>query len=95
MAMWKQWIVLFGGFYDLGVRSRSSNFDLARRVFSSISSSSSPSFFFNSPSANYLDDLWVFDTQEYKWKQVEFPLNFQKPSFVLPPHPFHPFLELF
>ncbi|KAL7412220.1 hypothetical protein BDY24DRAFT_352931, partial [Mrakia frigida] len=50
MAMWKQWIVLFGGFYDLGVRT------------------------------NYLDDLWVFDTQEYKWKQVEFPLNFQKPS---------------
>lgn len=24
----------------------------------------------------------MFDTQEYKWKQVEFPLNFQKPSFV-------------
>lgn len=24
MAMWKHWIVLFGGFYDLGVRSESS-----------------------------------------------------------------------
>jgi hypothetical protein len=49
MAMWKHFIVLFGGFYDLGVRT------------------------------NYLDDLWIFDTQEYKWKQIEFGLNVQKP----------------
>ncbi|CED85351.1 glycoside hydrolase family 38 protein [Phaffia rhodozyma] len=49
MAMWKHFIVLFGGFYDLGVRT------------------------------NYLDDLWVFDTQLYKWKQVEFPVTAQRP----------------
>ena len=33
--------------------------------------------------ANYLNDLWVFDTQEYKWKQVEFKENERKPSYVL------------
>ncbi|KAJ3551695.1 hypothetical protein NM688_g4559 [Phlebia brevispora] len=50
MAMWKHYIVLFGGFYDPGVRT------------------------------NYLNDLWVFDTQEYKWKQIEFKENERKPS---------------
>lgn len=29
---------------------------------------------------NYLQDLWVFDTQEYKWQQVEFKDNERKPS---------------
>ncbi|OBZ65625.1 Kelch repeat-containing protein 3 [Grifola frondosa] len=50
MAMWKHYIVLFGGFYDPGLKT------------------------------NYLNDLWLFDTQEYKWKQVEFKDNDRKPS---------------
>ncbi|KAH8103145.1 galactose oxidase [Cristinia sonorae] len=50
MAMWKHFIVLFGGFYDPGIRT------------------------------NYLNDLWLFDTQEYKWKQFEFKDNDRKPS---------------
>ncbi|KZT19732.1 galactose oxidase [Neolentinus lepideus HHB14362 ss-1] len=41
MAMWKHYIVLFGGFYDPGITTR------------------------------YLNDLWLFDTQEYRWKQIE------------------------
>ncbi|CCM00631.1 uncharacterized protein FIBRA_02668 [Fibroporia radiculosa] len=50
MAMWKHYIVLFGGFYDPGIRT------------------------------NYLNDLWLFDTQEYKWKQVELRDAERKPS---------------
>ncbi|GJE85417.1 galactose oxidase [Phanerochaete sordida] len=50
MALWKHYIVLFGGFYDPGIRT------------------------------NYLNDLWLFDTQEYKWKQAEFKENERKPS---------------
>ncbi|KAL4247565.1 Kelch domain-containing protein [Abortiporus biennis] len=50
MAMWKHYIVLFGGFYDPGIRT------------------------------NYLNDLWIFDTQEYKWKQIEFKDADRKPS---------------
>ncbi|KAI6025552.1 galactose oxidase [Pisolithus marmoratus] len=50
MAMWKHYIVLFGGFYDPGYRTR------------------------------YLNDTWVFDTQEYKWKQIEFKEADRKPS---------------
>ncbi|KIP05934.1 hypothetical protein PHLGIDRAFT_517119 [Phlebiopsis gigantea 11061_1 CR5-6] len=50
MAMWKHYVVLFGGFYDPGIRTK------------------------------YLDDLWLFDTQEYKWKQAEFKLNERRPS---------------
>jgi hypothetical protein len=34
--------------------------------------------------ARYLNDLWVFDTQEYKWCQVEFKETELKPSFVSP-----------
>ncbi|KAH6892783.1 hypothetical protein BKA70DRAFT_1324114 [Coprinopsis sp. MPI-PUGE-AT-0042] len=50
MAMWKHFVVLFGGFYDPGVTTR------------------------------YLNDLWIFDTQEYVWKQVEFRETELKPS---------------
>ncbi|KAF8164705.1 hypothetical protein B0H34DRAFT_686248 [Crassisporium funariophilum] len=50
MAIWKHFIVLFGGFYDPGITTR------------------------------YLNDLWLFDTQEYKWKQVEFRETDTKPS---------------
>lgn len=30
--------------------------------------------------ANYLNDLWLFDTQEYKWKQIEFRDADRKPT---------------
>ncbi|KIK70141.1 hypothetical protein GYMLUDRAFT_34611 [Collybiopsis luxurians FD-317 M1] len=50
MAVWKHYLVLFGGFYDPGITTR------------------------------YLDDLWVFDTLEYKWRQIEFRINETKPS---------------
>lgn len=53
MAMWKHYIVLFGGFYDPGITTR------------------------------YLNDLWVFDTQEYKWQQIEFRQTDTKPSWVV------------
>lgn len=50
MAIWKHYIVLFGGFYDPGVTTR------------------------------YLNDLWLFDTQEYKWWQAEFKDTEPRPS---------------
>ena len=68
--MWKHYIVLFGGFYDPGVRSM---YIVAQRH----ASSTHPGH-----AANYLSDLWVFDTQEYKWKQIEFRENERKPSCV-------------
>ncbi|KAH9980749.1 hypothetical protein BJV74DRAFT_887573 [Russula compacta] len=42
MALWKHYIILFGGFYDPGTITR------------------------------YMNDLWIFDTQEYKWQQIEY-----------------------
>ncbi|KAG1751993.1 hypothetical protein EDD22DRAFT_850622 [Suillus occidentalis] len=53
MAMWKHYIVLFGGFYDPGHRTQ------------------------------YLNDTWVYDTQEYKWRQIEFKDIDRKPSHIL------------
>ncbi|KAJ7685173.1 galactose oxidase [Mycena polygramma] len=50
MAIWKHFIVLFGGFYDPGITTR------------------------------YLNDLWLFDLQEYKWRQIEFRETDLKPS---------------
>ncbi|EED84544.1 predicted protein [Postia placenta Mad-698-R] len=50
MTMWKHYIVLFGGFYDPGLKT------------------------------NYLNDLWLFDTQEYKWRQVDLKDAERKPS---------------
>lgn len=41
MALWKHFIVMFGGFYDAGAETK------------------------------YLDDLWLFDTREYKWTRVD------------------------
>jgi hypothetical protein len=53
MALWKHYIVLFGGFYDPGIATR------------------------------YMNDLWVFDTQEYKWQQIEYKdPNERRPSSV-------------
>jgi hypothetical protein len=34
--------------------------------------------------AQYLNDTWVFDTQEYKWRQIEFKDIDRKPSYVVP-----------
>lgn len=34
--------------------------------------------------AQYLNDTWVFDTQEYKWRQIEFKDMDRKPSCVVP-----------
>ncbi|KAI5479162.1 Kelch repeat containing protein [Pseudohyphozyma bogoriensis] len=50
MVMWKQYIFLFGGFQDTGIRT------------------------------SYLSDLWVFDTNEYRWNQIEFSEHVQKPG---------------
>ncbi|KAF9510287.1 hypothetical protein BS47DRAFT_1409249 [Hydnum rufescens UP504] len=50
MALWKHYVVLFGGFYDPGVRTQ------------------------------YLNDLWVFDTQEYTWTQVVLRDTDRRPS---------------
>ncbi|KAJ7774810.1 galactose oxidase [Mycena metata] len=50
MAIWKHFIVLFGGFYDPGATTR------------------------------YLNDLWLFDLQEYKWRQIEFRETDLRPS---------------
>ncbi|EJD41287.1 galactose oxidase [Auricularia subglabra TFB-10046 SS5] len=50
MAMWKHYIVLFGGFYDPGIRT------------------------------HYLNDTWLFDTQEYKWQLLELGPNDRSPS---------------
>ncbi|KAF8313695.1 galactose oxidase [Clavulina sp. PMI_390] len=50
MAVWKHFFVLFGGFYDPGIRTQ------------------------------YLNDLWIFDMQEYKWTQIEMKDADRKPS---------------
>jgi hypothetical protein len=31
------------------------------------------------PIAQYLNDLWFFDIQEYKWHQIEFGVNDRRP----------------
>ncbi len=71
MAMWKHYVILFGGFYDPGIRSTSSFFYTTR-----------PFLKLFLREANYLNDLWYFDTQEYRWKQVEFKDTERKPSCV-------------
>ncbi|KAF8122064.1 hypothetical protein EV363DRAFT_1361534 [Boletus edulis] len=50
MAMWKHFIVPFGGFYDPGFRTQ------------------------------HLKDTWIFDKQEYKWRQFEFKDSERQPS---------------
>lgn len=32
--------------------------------------------------AQYLNDMWIFDTQEYKWRHIEFKESERKPSYV-------------
>ena len=70
--MWKHFIVLFGGFYDPGVRS----------MILVSSDATSHADVCILAAANYLNDLWIFDTQEYKWKQIDFKENERKPSSV-------------
>ena len=50
MAMWKHYIVLFGGFHDVGIRT------------------------------TYLSDLWLWDTMEYRWHEVQIRELDRKPS---------------
>ncbi|KAI8819415.1 uncharacterized protein EV422DRAFT_112068 [Fimicolochytrium jonesii] len=50
MTVWKNFVVLFGGFYD------------------------------NYKTTKYHDDLWLFDTTEYKWSKVEFSSLASKPG---------------
>ena len=70
MAMWKHYIVLFGGFYDPGIKSEHI---LCRKHYPTNSNTLTTT-------ANYLNDLWLFDTQEYKWRQIEFRDADRKPS---------------
>ena len=71
MAVWKHLIVLFGGFYDPGITSMSKRVPIVET-------------FHSEPyQARYLNDLWVFDTHEYKWTQVEFREMEAKPSRVV------------
>lgn len=65
--MWKHYVVLFGGFYDPGFKSKLDTSDLFTPETYRLK-------------ANYLNDLWIFDTQEYKWKQIEFKTNERQPS---------------
>ena len=32
--------------------------------------------------ANYLSDLWIFDTEEFKWKQIEYIDKDRAPGYV-------------
>jgi hypothetical protein len=50
MALWKHYIILFGGFHDVGVRT------------------------------NYLSDLWIWDSQEYRWHEVVIRDTDRKPN---------------
>jgi len=76
MTLWKHFIILFGGFYDPGIRSQSVPF-LPRL---GLMSSSGRFFLWGVALANYLKDLWLFDTQEYIWRQVEFRETGRTPS---------------
>jgi hypothetical protein len=68
MAVWKHYIVLFGGFYDPG--------------YTSTFSQPGCLLIYVTLAANYLNDMWVFDMQEYKWKQIVKKDNERKPSWV-------------
>lgn len=68
MAVWKHFIVLFGGFYDPGITSKS--------ILVSVSPIDRRWWY----PARYLNDLWLFDTQEYKWRLVEFGATEPRPS---------------
>lgn len=50
MALWKNYVILFGGFHDVGIRT------------------------------SYLGDLWIWDTSEYRWHEVQIRDADRKPS---------------
>lgn len=78
MAMWKHYVVLFGGFYDPGLRSKL-EIPHYRNVQHRVNEQRvSPTCL----TANYLNDLWLFDTQEYKWRQIVFKEAERQPSYV-------------
>jgi len=58
MAVWEHYIILFGGFFDRGITSRFLAFEADKSLNNSV--------------ARYLNDLWILDTQEYKWTLVKF-----------------------
>jgi hypothetical protein len=60
MALWKHYIVLFGGFYDPGITSKCQCHQACA------------SFRGERCLARYMNDLWVFDMLEYKWQQIEY-----------------------
>ena len=72
MAVWKHFIILFGGFYDPGIMSKYTS-------VSNLQSDIPLSFAL----ARYLNDLWVFDMQEYKWTQIELKESDARPSYVI------------
>lgn len=55
---------------------------LESRVRTRLASICPRSLVLNIPTARYHNDLWVFDTQEYVWKQIEFKETELKPSYV-------------
>lgn len=75
MAIWKHFIVLFGGFYDPGVTSP---FGLPPSL-APLLPHTGPTLN-GSNLARYLNDLWLFDLQEYKWRQIEFRETDTRPS---------------
>lgn len=58
MVLWKQYVILFGGFIDVGIKSRLSVGVLSDQPLTT--------------SANYLSDLWIFNLEEMRWKQIEY-----------------------
>jgi hypothetical protein len=69
MAMWKHYIILFGGFIDPGFTSEFL-----------VSIVKPCRFTISFLSAKYLNDTWIFDTQDYRWRQIEFKDVDRKPS---------------
>lgn len=67
--MWKHYIILFGGFIDPGFTSEFLVCIVKPRRFTTLFLS-----------AKYLNDTWIFDTQDYKWRQIEFKDIDRKPS---------------
>lgn len=56
MVLWNRFILLFGGFIDTGIKSACSFRSCAQNL---------------TVPAQYLSDLWAFNLDELKWKQIE------------------------
>lgn len=77
--MWKHYIVLFGGFYDPGLRSKSEVLRYHSGLHE-IKSVQLTAWLTSCLTAHYLNDLWLFDTQEYKWRHNAFKKTELQPS---------------